>query len=342
MSRVCRGARGGFTLIELLVVIAIIGILIGLLLPAVQKVREAAARAQNQNNLKQLALAIHNYNDTYKALPPTFGWRPKLTAGATYVSGGTYGTGFFHLLPFIEQDPVYQQAKRAKTYMYLTGAPVKYSYSYNYGWYTFSYTATYTSVQFVWLGFPGVTAYWGDAASAPVPTFLAPNDPSLYSNNTTAVCYLMNGEVFDHDGLKIQTIQDGSSNTMFLAEGYSSCYGYSGSAWTSRYSYYNAPYNSTYSYLYTYSGGFNYSFGYSYNYGAPRFGLVAGKTFQEQPPYSQYSCDGSVPQSFAIGEINVAMGDGSVRGVNVGVSADTWKAALTPNGNDIMGNDWGN
>jgi prepilin-type N-terminal cleavage/methylation domain-containing protein/prepilin-type processing-associated H-X9-DG protein len=102
-----RRARTAFTLIELLVVIAIIAILIGLLVPAVQKVRESAARLQCQNNLKQLGLACHAYHDSYKRFPPGY------TAAGAYSEGATDtapGWGWAaYLLPYIEQAPLFRQ-----------------------------------------------------------------------------------------------------------------------------------------------------------------------------------------------------------------------------------------
>ena len=95
-------SRSAFTLIELLVVIAIIAVLIGLLLPAVQKVREAAARAQSQNNLKQLTLACHSYHDVNQGLQSA-AFFPTPSNPAT-----TYGTWIIPILPYIEQDNVHR------------------------------------------------------------------------------------------------------------------------------------------------------------------------------------------------------------------------------------------
>jgi prepilin-type N-terminal cleavage/methylation domain-containing protein/prepilin-type processing-associated H-X9-DG protein len=104
----------GFTLIELLVVIAIIAILIGLLLPAVQKVREAAARLQCQNNLKQISLAAHTYHDANKRLPPGSNVSPNaINKNPQYVSGspvgGPYTSVLAYLLPYVEQGNIYNQ-----------------------------------------------------------------------------------------------------------------------------------------------------------------------------------------------------------------------------------------
>ena len=95
--------RRAFTLIELLVVIAIIAILIALLVPAVQKVREAAARTQCQNNLKQIGLAILNYEGVYKRFPPATTRQPSTN---TWMHGPTW---WVYILPYVEQDNVYRQ-----------------------------------------------------------------------------------------------------------------------------------------------------------------------------------------------------------------------------------------
>lgn len=99
-----KSLRSGFTLVELLVVIAIIGILVALLLPAVQAAREAARRTQCKNNLKQIGLALHNYHDTQKSFPPGTVWG----TGARYSNPRTGGY-IMHIFPYLEQSNVYDK-----------------------------------------------------------------------------------------------------------------------------------------------------------------------------------------------------------------------------------------
>ena len=106
-----RRRESGFTLIELLVVIAIIAVLIALLVPAVQKVREAASRTQCANNLKQIGLALHNYYDATRSFPPAFVGNPGTTPSNNAPPGWGWGT---LILPYIEQGPLYTQINPTK------------------------------------------------------------------------------------------------------------------------------------------------------------------------------------------------------------------------------------
>src|SRR5207249_4755836 len=157
--------RRGFTLIELLVVIAIIAVLIGLLLPAVQKVREAANRIKCANNLKQLGLAAHHYHDVNQHLPPGIGYYPP--------ARGEFGTYFFHLLPYLEQDNLYRSALGSVPFPPPDGPTTVF--------------------------YPGNNKVY----SQPVKVFLCPSDPSVGSDGVVTVdgasfgasCYAPNAMV---------------------------------------------------------------------------------------------------------------------------------------------------
>src|SRR5262249_2322594 len=191
--------RRGFTLIELLVVIAIIAVLIGLLLPAGQKGREARSRVKCGNNLRQLGLAAHQYHDVYEHLPPGMGYTPLVT-------NGVWGHHFFHLLPYLEQGNLYERA--------LGSVPL-----------------TTGPVTIYW---PGNNSVYSQS----VPTFLCPSDPSVEPGGVVTVngiswgasCYAGNVQVFariifhDPQGkTRLGDITDGTSNTILYAEKYAQC-----------------------------------------------------------------------------------------------------------------------
>jgi prepilin-type N-terminal cleavage/methylation domain-containing protein/prepilin-type processing-associated H-X9-DG protein len=189
----------GFTLIELLVVIAIIAILIGLLVPAVQKVREAAARIQCSNNLKQMSLATVNCADQHAGvLPPGDGLYPSQTPS----DRNSYASVFFHILPYIEQDNSYNGTLQQ-------GDP----HGQNDGFLTYS-------------------PFW-NVLQANVKTYNCPSDPSQTGNggwNSGLSSYAYNAQVFliDWNGRSRYpaSLTDGTSNTILYTEQRASCVGF--------------------------------------------------------------------------------------------------------------------
>ena len=217
--------RHGFTLIELLVVIAIIAILIGLLLPAVQKVREAASRMKCTNNLKQLALAVHNYEGTFQSLPPgivntsTTAYIPDLAEYGTQ-TGTTWSYAnhsfFSVMLPYIEQDNVLKAT---------TGG-----YNYKLNWdNTANQPVTSVRIRtFECPSSPGVKNV-SNAANAAFTPGVSDYWPITRGNNNSDVWVTglnlaypgadgVNGVLTSNARTKINSIPDGLSNTLMIGE----------------------------------------------------------------------------------------------------------------------------
>jgi prepilin-type N-terminal cleavage/methylation domain-containing protein len=333
MFRKMSSKRLGFTLIELLVVIAIIAILMSLLVPAVQKVREAAARTQTNNNLRQCGIAIHNYHGVFNKFPNA-AW-----------TGGIFTqqkrTMWFQLLPYVEQDNVYKNdvhnavvgAYLAPSDPYISTPDGKTNFAANIRLFAYASMTAANANNAVSTASPGV-----------------PTGSGL--QGTTNQVGGMTLTVGASSGLTLARIPDGTSNTFMLATRYADC-----GATTIQSTYYSAgPHGDMFytpqsgiTQLYSWSppttskGGF---FGAgAHNAPADRSNTQA--IFLVAPKGTSTDCGSTSEYSmwahaFSAGGMSVALADASVRALDPTISATTYCYALCPSDGNPLGNDWTN
>lgn len=205
--------RRAFTLIELLVVIAIIGILIGLLLPAVQKVREAANRTRCSNNLKQMGLAFHNHQDTHGVCPSGgLGWwqsRYMLPSGAPAVYDSQTWGWAYQILPFVEQDNVWRLGSDSQ--VMLQALPIFFCASRR------QPTVYGSSAKMDYAGNGGTSGTWGSSGTPFDQTNNALDGMIIPSGNGAPTGQIGSGRPPVNLG---KDVSDGTSNTLMLAEKY--------------------------------------------------------------------------------------------------------------------------